>query len=96
MTFGQSAGRNIDKEQLQATRDLSTNGGLEKRLKARLNWSDEETRVFAALLDAMLQVSPEERASASQLLCHPFFGTGTPYSSQQRGEWKWSASPEEE
>lgn len=88
MAFGQLAGRNIDKEQLQATRDLSTDGGLEKRLKARLNWSDEETRLFGALLNAMLQVFPEERASASQLLCHPFFGTGTPYSSQQRGEWE--------
>jgi serine/threonine protein kinase len=74
--FGRRASKSIDEEQLQAIMTLPTNGGLEERLKARLSWSNEDIRMFVAFLEAMLQVSPEERASASQLLCHPFLESG--------------------
>jgi hypothetical protein len=70
--FGRSASKSIDEEQLQAIMTLPTNGGLEEQLKARLSWSSEDIKMFVAFLEAMLQVSPEELASASQLFCHPF------------------------
>lgn len=52
--------------------DLHNNTGLGRRLETRLSWPEEEIRGFTEFLSAMLRISPLERASAFELVRHPW------------------------
>lgn len=57
---------------LHAIDDLHNNMGLGRRLETCLSWPKEEIRGFTEFLSVMLRTSPLERASAFELLHHPW------------------------